>query len=164
MLQLQPLFDTQRMLDQRIVEKHQLEGKVFAEDKLLALLVELGELANETRCFKFWSFKGPSESSIILEEYVDGLHFILSIGLDHGYEGVQLSPQEQAEEKALTVHFLSVFSNIEAFNQARTELNYVKLFEAFLLLGNQLGFSNEGIVEAYHRKNAINHERQDQNY
>ena len=44
----------------------------------MALLVER-ELANETRSFKFWSTKGPSANEIILEEYVDSIHFLLSL-------------------------------------------------------------------------------------
>src|SRR5688500_20051556 len=54
---------------------------VFRE-KCLALLVELGELANETRCFKFRSKKPRNDDSVLLEEYVDNRHFRLSLGLE----------------------------------------------------------------------------------
>ena len=46
------LFDRQRELDERIKEEHQLSGNQF-DERLLALLVELGELANETRSLNF---------------------------------------------------------------------------------------------------------------
>ena len=52
------LFDMQRALDAYIQSNRKEQTDVFRE-KGLALLVELGELANETRCFKFWSKKGP---------------------------------------------------------------------------------------------------------
>lgn len=48
---------------------------------LLSLKVELGELANETRCFKHWSAKGPADPPVILEEFADNMAFVLSIGL-----------------------------------------------------------------------------------
>lgn len=51
------LFSKQEKLDQYIIENHQLHDQDLFEEKMLALLVELGELANETRCFKFWSEK-----------------------------------------------------------------------------------------------------------
>lgn len=57
------LFDMQRALDKFIEETQNINKDVFNE-KGLALLVELGELANETRCFKFWSTKGPSEKAL----------------------------------------------------------------------------------------------------
>jgi dimeric dUTPase (all-alpha-NTP-PPase superfamily) len=163
MLNMAELFETQRKLDNRIVETHHLEGQSFVSEKILALLVELGELANETRCFKFWSLKGPSERPVILEEYVDGLHFILSIGLDFNYETVELCPDLTANH-SLTNRFLTVFSKIDTFNQSQTVQNYKDVFESFLLLGYQLGFSNQDIVQAYERKNVINHERQEQGY
>lgn len=163
MLNMTKLFETQRKLDKRIVETHQLQGQSYVSEKVLALLVELGELANETRCFKFWSFKGPSDRPVILEEYVDGLHFILSIGLDSNYETVELDPQAGAET-TLSNCFLNVFSTINKFNQDTSVQNYKDVFETFLVLGYQLGFSNEDIVQAYARKNVINHERQEQGY
>ncbi|MCT8138628.1 dUTP diphosphatase [Anaerobacillus sp. CMMVII] len=70
------LFKKQKELDDRIVKEHNLEGQYLLSDKILALLVELGELANETRCFKFWSDKPPSAPDIVIEEFVDGIHFL----------------------------------------------------------------------------------------
>src|SRR5690625_6269037 len=78
------LFSMQETLDKHIIDNHQLQQKDLMEEKYLALLVELGELANETRCFKFWSTKPASARKKILEEYVDGVHFILSLGIEKG--------------------------------------------------------------------------------
>ena len=78
-MNLQKLFQMQNTLDKRIQAEHHLEGVPLLHKKILSLQVELGELANETRCFKFWSTKKPSSNDVILEEYVDCLHFILSI-------------------------------------------------------------------------------------
>lgn len=54
-------------------------------EKLLALQVEVSELANATRCFKYWSMKGPEQRERLLEEYADVLHFFLSVGLALGF-------------------------------------------------------------------------------
>ena len=53
-MNLQKLFEMQAALDAFIEKTQNITHDVFRE-KGLALLVELGELANETRCFKFWS-------------------------------------------------------------------------------------------------------------
>lgn len=50
-MNLQKLFDTQKMLRDRIG----YEGEDRFEKLILALLVEIGECANEWRGFKFWS-------------------------------------------------------------------------------------------------------------
>ena len=81
-MNVKKLSEMQKVLDERIVKEHGLEGKDLEENKILALLVEVNELANETRCFKHWSTKGPSEESVLFEEYVDSLHFFLSIAND----------------------------------------------------------------------------------
>ncbi len=80
----------QQALDSHIEEKHQLQNEDLFTRKTLALLVEIGELANETRCFKFWSVKPASEKQVVLEEFVDGIHFILSLGIECGFHQKKL--------------------------------------------------------------------------
>src|SRR5690625_4057324 len=96
----QELFTMQRQLDQYIEENNEIptDQNLF-EDKYLALLVEIGELANETRSFKFCSTKPPSADEVILEEYVDGIHFILSLGIEKGLEYSGLADVNQTEDQ-----------------------------------------------------------------
>ncbi|MEW8967345.1 dUTP diphosphatase [Exiguobacterium alkaliphilum] len=155
------LFDQQRRLDERIKEEHQLSGNQF-DERLLALLVELGELANETRSFKFWSTKGPSPQDVILEEYVDGIHFLLSLGLALGYE--RESFPDGSSYLDATDAFLDVFRKVTNFGLSKTEAMYETLMAAYLELGYTLGFNEELIMLAYVSKNKQNHERQDQGY
>jgi dimeric dUTPase (all-alpha-NTP-PPase superfamily) len=55
-LNLQKLFEMQRQLDEHIEKEHpRQEGEDRLAKKILALFVELGELANEHRGFKYWS-------------------------------------------------------------------------------------------------------------
>jgi dimeric dUTPase (all-alpha-NTP-PPase superfamily) len=49
--------------------------------RMMALSVEVSEMANEHRGFKYWSKKGPSVGRT-KEEYIDVLHFVLSLGND----------------------------------------------------------------------------------
>ncbi|MEK3888088.1 dUTPase [Bacillus sp. FSL K6-3431] len=74
------MFETQKVLDDRIVKEKGLEGQDLLDKKILALQVELGEMANELPVvFKFWSNK-KNDYDKALKEYVDCLHFILSFG------------------------------------------------------------------------------------
>ncbi|WP_182200370.1 dUTP diphosphatase [Paraliobacillus salinarum] len=156
------LFVMQKQLDQYIESNHRLEKSELFDKKVLALLVELGELANETRCFKFWSKKGPSENHVILEEYVDGLHFILSLGIDQGFEQNQIDiPTKEADPTTL---FHQVYQASLSLKTETTSENYQNLFGVFLRLGQVLGFSEQAIMTAYIDKNEVNFNRQDQNY
>ncbi|WP_407269106.1 dUTP diphosphatase [Radiobacillus sp. PE A8.2] len=156
------LFSMQKQLDAYIATNHKLHSSDLFEKKILALFVELGELANETRCFKFWSTKPASERSVILEEYVDGLHFILSLGLDKGYQYESINTPSDTE--SLTTKFQQVYEKIIAFKQQPSKAIYHQLFFTYVELGSLLGFDEGSIQAAYEDKNKVNHERQDQGY
>lgn len=156
------LYAMQDKLDTYIGENHQLEGRDLFNERYLALLVELGELANETRCFKFWSTKERSAEDVVLAEYVDGIHFLLSIGLAKGfrYERAVIEASKVSE----TEQFNLIFSKAAFFKEDPTSEKYNILFTIYLQLGQLLGFTEESIQQAYFKKNEINFERQDSGY
>ncbi|MGV8982135.1 dUTP diphosphatase [Clostridium sp.] len=93
-MQLEELYQKQRELDQLIVTKRftkpngeELDGssKCFLADRLLALSVEVSELANATRSFKYWSDKPSECDERVIDEYADVLHFFLSVGNTLGF-------------------------------------------------------------------------------
>lgn len=161
-LDTKKLFMMQEQLDRHIESEHGLRNEDLTNEKLLALEVEVGELANETRCFKFWSIKPPSEKAVILEEYVDGLHFILSLGLTFGYRPTEKELSEQRE--GLVAEFLAAFDCITAFRRQSNADRYSELFFTYMALGEQLGFVEEDIHSAYEKKNQVNHTRQESGY
>ncbi len=156
------LFEKQVKLDAYISNNHDLSKSDLFEQKILALLVELGELANETRCFKFWSMKERNTDAVIIEEYVDNIHFLLSLGLekDLAFKGIAFEKSYVSE----TAQFNKIFEYVTHFKEDSTEENYLNLFRAYLQLADILGFSNEAIMKAYDDKNEVNFERQDQGY
>jgi dimeric dUTPase (all-alpha-NTP-PPase superfamily) len=162
-LNLEKLFDIQRVLNERIVEEHNLDVSQLRNKKFLALLTELGELANETRCFKYWSSKGPSADRVILEEYVDCLHFILTIGLDFDFQGV-IPPAEEMDSPDLTQRFINLYLDVNELVICASPDSYQELLKDFFGLGHALGFTKDDIYNGYLAKNRINHLRQDELY
>ncbi|SFM07441.1 Dimeric dUTPase, all-alpha-NTP-PPase (MazG) superfamily [Gracilibacillus orientalis] len=158
----QTLFDMQRELDNYILAQHDLKNENVFDKKVLALLVEVGELANETRCFKYWSVKPASEKSVIAEEYVDGIHFILSLGLELGLDQYQAG--NSMDDEDLTSLFHQVFRSISVLKEEQSVETYNQVFDTYLKLGEKLGFSANDIKKAYVDKNKINFERQNQGY
>jgi dimeric dUTPase (all-alpha-NTP-PPase superfamily) len=183
---IQPLFQIQKKLDAHIAAKHQLEDKALLPYKLMALRVELAELANETRAFKYWSLKGPSPQNVLLEEYVDCLHFILSIGMEKGGNNIpfktglnHLSDTQRLaggdrdsgavhsaadRQSAVFDKLESTFKAVEDLAREQTEQHYAHLCTQFLELGKVLGFSWTHIEDAYLSKNEVNYARQEQGY
>ena len=161
-MNLDELFKLQMELDKKIVEQHALQNRSLVSEKTLALQVEIGELANETRCFKYWSTKKPSDKNVILEEYVDCIHFLLSIGLEFSF--TDISVDAVLSEAKLTDQFISIYIDLNDFIICSSKDHYSTLFEDFLSLGLSIGFSEEDILEHYLLKNNINHERQASGY
>lgn len=216
-MNLAKLFETQRLLDERILEQHPvLKVQENLDWKVLALQVELGECANEWRGFKKWSIdqaprveedvpctlcdgtgdlnyewiqedaEGTGDHEFIecidcdctgvigvrnplLEEYVDCLHFILSIGLelhiqDRYADEVNFNIGSRTKRTFPSDEFRNTFRKIAVFDMHWNEQDYMEVFTAFSTLGDALGFTEEEIEEAYFKKNEINHERQANGY
>ncbi|QUG42312.1 dUTP diphosphatase [Psychrobacillus sp. INOP01] len=156
------LFTMQQALDQYIQSNKQVTEDVF-EKKGLALIVELAELANETRCFKFWSEKGASERSVILEEYVDSIHFILSLGIEKGFQDLEEWPHKGIDGD-LTALFIGANKSVLTFLTEPTKTHYEKVWIMYGAIAKKLGFSNEDVLQAYIAKNETNYERQKSGY
>ncbi|WHY76413.1 dUTP diphosphatase [Neobacillus sp. WH10] len=163
-MQLEKLFQMQKALDTHIEEKHELLDEELFERKVLALLVEIGELANETRCFKFWSVKPSSAKNVILEEFVDGVHFILSLGIECGFDPQQIELNVHESTLNETDQFLRIYELTSSFQKSKNLLSYIELFKAYLQLAELLGFSQLEIEQAYFHKNEVNYQRQQNNY
>lgn len=160
---LKELYLLQKGLDEDIALHHPgVTYESTLERRVLALLVELGEFANETRCFKFWSLKGPSPKERILDEYADALHFFLSIGLAIGISDFSFEPTETSE--SLYTAILSVYTDVVLFHNEKSVENYRKAFSSFLNLLPIQGYSFEDMESAYKAKLSVNYKRQENRY
>ncbi|NEZ80370.1 hypothetical protein EXM60_14580 [Clostridium botulinum] len=101
-MELKELLEKQKKLDKFITKRYDpsMQQKDFLVYRLLALHVEVSELANATRSFKYWSEKEPEAKKRILSEYADVLHFFLSVGhaLNFTAEEIEEAYLEKHEE------------------------------------------------------------------
>lgn len=159
---LDDLVHIQDSLDTRIFEKHARTRQNTRQERILALFVEAGELANETRIFKYWSIQKPSDNKAIFEEYSDVLHFTLSLGIDVGFNKDTVACQTMHLDTMQ--NFNTLFENIQKFSVNNTIEDYENLLVNVLELGFSLGLDAETIRFSYLSKNQKNHQRQDDNY
>ncbi|CAH1215163.1 hypothetical protein PAECIP111891_04220 [Paenibacillus allorhizoplanae] len=167
MKNLTKMFEMQKVLDAKIIEEKGLQGMDRLPYLILALQVELGECANEWRGFKYWSKDLEPRTEKMLTEYVDCLHFILSIGLHKGYdESIPAFKRSIYAFKTDSIikQFNRLFWTVGSFEDEHNEGDYMRICSQFLGLGEMLGFTWEQIEQAYMDKNAVNHERQATGY
>jgi dimeric dUTPase (all-alpha-NTP-PPase superfamily) len=175
------LFSRQKELDDYILENcnarsgnHQLNHQDLVTERLLALFVEVGEFISAPMSKK-------------LEEYVDCLHFILSLRFS-----LDMQVYEDHEEfEELYTRFLSIKSEEQTAAMLITSISYLanstrcfkywstqqcpsnrplvkelyyRVFRDFLRLGNAAGFAGHEVVEAYDKKYQENIRRQQTGY
>lgn len=161
-IELDIMFDAQKQLDATIAKNHGISYEDTREKRIMALMVELGELANTTRCFKFWSNKGFEPKEIVLDEYADGLHFFLSLGVD--IKTSKRSYNITKHKDNLTDQFLLIYHLVDVFNKKQDDKSYIKAFQAFLNLLPLLKYRWSSLKDAYYKKLGVNYKRQENNY
>ncbi len=111
------LFKKQKELDLEIQEKHDVTYENTMTRRSLALFVEIGELANATRCFKYWSYKPSESKERVMDEYADGLHFLLSLGIALNVKNT-IYEQKESEEDLSTL-FVKMYESISTFVESK---------------------------------------------
>jgi dimeric dUTPase (all-alpha-NTP-PPase superfamily) len=170
-LNLAKLFELQRQLDEHIEKEHpRQEGEDRLSKKIIAFMVELGELMNELpEVFKFWSYKKNNREKA-LEEFCDGLHFLLSIGLEITEpDMLDLKRWSLAKADNIIEQFWWLMSDVAELNDGLcndgfNKFDYEFLLLRFIHLGEMLGFTWEEVEQAYMKKNEENHSRQERGY
>lgn len=159
---LDELFLAQKELDATIAKNHNISYETTRHRRIMACLVEIGELANATRCFKYWSNKGKESDDIVLDEYADGLHFLLSLGID--IKTNKNSYNITKHQDNLTDQFLEIYHRLDEFRKKQDDKTYIRAFQSFLNLLPLLGYRWISLRKAYFKKLGVNYNRQENNY
>lgn len=162
-IKINELFLLQKNLDILVCANHKIEDpmSVFVERKL-ALAVEISELANEVKCFKYWSLKKGDNKEKIGDEYADVLHFVLShaIYLGSKKEEYEISGKIY-NKKELSQMFLNLLKIASTLSSAKDCEEFLSiLFE----IAPSLELSISDIDTFYKNKNNVNIQRQKNNY
>ncbi len=136
------VYEKNKELD-KIFDNEFEETEIRKKNKL-ELLAEIGELANETRCFKYWS-KKPVDRELLKYEYADciimTLYFfdIMHIELDE--EFVEITGDNQLDLFGRLYKLASEFY----LNDDKEIIK--EIFVTVLRLGELLGFTIDETVE-----------------
>lgn len=167
MLDLQKLLDMQKELDKTILENAGIKEYPLENIKL-ALLVELGELANVWQGFKHWKKHKEINREELLEEFADCLSFALSLENElHQIDGEYFKVEFAISETCFVFKDKEIEINetIKCLNKTfKNVTNLERILESVLLAGIGVEISTKEMEQAYLKKNKINYERQNNGY
>lgn len=159
---LEGIMEAQKELDKAILAGAEIKEYPLKEI-IIAYNVELGELAQEWKGFKYWKkTKGEVDRSKLIEEYADCLHFAASLtnhyiktssATRRFLEAFLLNVREVNDHKSVSERFIRCFDTDRYFEDGAL------LLIDTLRLGTGLGFTLEEVEEAYFKKNRTNWER-----
>lgn len=161
-IDLTSLYQLQAKLDQEIATNHQINYETTSKKRLLSLIVELGELANETRCFKYWSTRQNGDMLKIMDEYADGMHFFLSLGIPLHVKKMKYEINDSFQN--LTDGFLKTYQLVVDLIDNYDEVHYTNAYQSFLNLAFKIGMSVDDIIASYKKKLDVNYSRQKNSY
>ncbi|GGJ86080.1 hypothetical protein GCM10007063_05740 [Lentibacillus kapialis] len=153
-MNLEQLRPIQKQLDDKILEQHGLTESNLSVQKASALICELWECMNESKVFKYWSVKKPNRDEL-LEEYVDSIHFALSLANDIGLSDYEYVDPGENDLNILAIGLTNMITRLPVEKNIEQVLNYL------IKLGYQLGFTEEDVINEYYNKNKENHARQE---
>lgn len=163
-MNIKKLLEMQRNLDIEILERAGIKEYPFRNIKL-ALLVELGELANEWKGFKHWKKNKVINRDKLLEEWSDCFHFALS-----------LENQLKQTDEMILENIDVVVARLDAIEEVSKdilegfEITYENIIveedilTSIIALGRCLDITLDEMEQAYLNKNKVNHDRQASGY
>ena len=156
MSEFQIIYDKNKELDLMFLKEYGNSQEIIDKNKL-ELLVELGELANETKCFKYWSVKLPDRDKV-LEEYANVMLMIL-----YFFNILEVSLDEEFPKLNEDIDILEQFTLLFGLG-AKLREKYNKeimkeIFVNLLNLGYILKFTNQDIIDGCLKKIIINKKR-----
>lgn len=137
------VFESNKELDAMFMDTFP-DPEMVKKNKM-ELLVEIGELANETRYFKYWSSK-PVDMELVRGEFADcfiiTLYFfnIMNIGLDEEFKEIDKYDKVDI--------FGRLYKLASDFYYDDNKEIIKEIFATVIELGYMIGFTDQDIIDA----------------
>ena len=145
---LEEVYKKNNILDDIFIEKFSNTDNDMYRKNKLELLVEIGELANETKSFKYWTNKKPNRELVLLE-YADCIIMTLCL---FNYNNLKLEDIEFNKINDVNEEFAYLYKLGSEFYFS-DNINVLKemLFN-LINLADLLNISKEEIIESSLKK------------
>ena len=149
------VYENNKELDKHFLSIYGNSEDIILKNKL-ELLVELGELCNESRCFKYWTKKEVNKE-LVLYEYADVILMIL-----YFFNQFDISLNEEFPiENNLDIidEFIYLYNTMSRFKDEYNKDVIKDIFVNTLRLGKLLNLNDKEVIDSCLNKININIER-----
>jgi len=116
--------------------------------KILSFLHDLGEVAQESRCYLFWEKDEPINHEALLEHYLEGLTMLMSIGYELRIDSIK-NHTEIPQNISIDALFLKIYHSILNVQSHYSSDDYQNTIDDYFTLGFKLGIHIEDILNNY---------------
>lgn len=155
----------QNRLDKFIYESNNITdvGEI-ALDKLTALDIELGELANEIKFFKYWKKNKLVDKSKVIEEACDCLHFVLSLANDNNVNLQVMAYGTFSRDVGTLYRYIKATLWKDIYLEDKWEEGLKRILMLLVAMIEEIDFTYADLLREYDRKYEINIKRQKEGY
>ena len=157
------LYEFNKQLDDLYINKYVDITEKMYEKNCLELIVEISELANECRCFKYWSIKTPNKE-LVLEEYADCMLMCLYFFNEYNIGDIEYIDIDENKDILACFNELIRMCTLLMDKSNVTDKLLLEIFGSLINLGKMLCLSEEEILRACYSKIEKNKERLKSDY
>lgn len=128
--------------------KNELLNVQRLNQKILSFLHDLGEVAQDSRCYLFWEKEEPVNHDVLLEHYLEGLSMLMSIGFELRIDSIK-NHTEIPQPLNIESLFLKIYHSILNVQSHYSSDDYQNTIDDYFTLGFKLGIQIEEILNNY---------------
>ncbi len=130
------------------VAKNEILNTTRINQKILSFLHDLSEVALESRCYLFWEKEEPVNHQQLLENYLEGLTMLMSIGYELRIDSIK-NHTEIPENQDLYSLFFKIYQSILNVQKEYSSEDYQNTIDDYFTLGFKLGIDIDEIIDNY---------------
>lgn len=130
------------------VAKNEILNTTRINQKILSFLHDLSEVALESRCYLFWEKEEPVNHQQLLENYLEGLTMLMSIGYELRIDSIK-NHTEIPENQDLYSLFFKIYHSILNVQKQYSSEDYQNTIDDYFTLGFKLGIDIDEIIDNY---------------
>ena len=156
-------YQRNKHLDKMYEEKYGNNDDKIYEKNCLELIVEICELANESKCFKYWTIK-KTDRKLLLEEYADSLSMVFYMFNYYNVEEFDLVDIDLSDDIVILFNEIIRMCTLLMDEDNVNEELLMKIFTYLYHIGKLLGITDKEILDACYMKLGKNIERLNSDY